>query len=174
MFDIGYSELFLTAIVALIVLGPEKLPGAMRTTGLWVGRIRRSFDRIKQELEAEVGMDEIRRQIHNDGILEEARRLKRDLNDAVQSTHEVWQEAQSNVTSDLVASPSQAHAEGSPSQEVAAMHSATSAHASEVTADEVAALRDASSEPAVPSDATPMASHIDVAISAHTNNASTR
>ena len=56
MFDIGYSELLLTAIVALLVLGPEKLPGAMRTTGLWVGRIRRSFDRIKQELEAEVGL----------------------------------------------------------------------------------------------------------------------
>ena len=187
MFDIGYSELFLTAIVALIVLGPEKLPGAMRTTGLWVGRIRRSFDRIKQELEAEVGMDEIRRQIHNDGILEEARRLKRDLNDAVQSTHEVWQEAQSNVTSDLMATPSQtpatvsptlpsapAHAAGSPSREVAAMHSATSAHASEVTADEVAALRDASSEPAVPSDTTPTASHIDVVTSANINNASTR
>ena len=97
MFDIGYSELLLTAIVALLVLGPEKLPGAMRTTGLWVGRIRRSFDRIKQELEAEVGMDDLRRQIHNDGILDEARRLKRDLNEAAQATRDVWHDAQHSI-----------------------------------------------------------------------------
>lgn len=97
MFDIGYSELLLTAIVALLVLGPERLPGAMRTTGLWVGRIRRSFDRIKQELEAEVGMDELRQQIHNDGILDEARRLKRDLNEAAQATRDVWHDAQHSI-----------------------------------------------------------------------------
>ena len=97
MFDIGYSELLLTAVVALLVLGPEKLPGAMRTTGLWVGRIRRSFERIKLELEAEVGMDEIRRQIHNDGIVDEARRLERDLTDAVKSTRDTWRDAQDSV-----------------------------------------------------------------------------
>lgn len=97
MFDIGYSELLLTAIVALLVLGPEKLPGAMRTTGLWFGRIRRSFDRIKLELEAEVGMDELRRQIHNDDIMEEARRLQRDLNDAMQTTQNTWRDAQDSV-----------------------------------------------------------------------------
>ena len=40
MFDIGFSELFLTAIVALVVLGPERLPKAARFAGLWVRRAR--------------------------------------------------------------------------------------------------------------------------------------
>ena len=105
MFDIGYSELFLTAIIALLVLGPDRLPGAMRTTGLWIGRMRRSFERIRLELESEVGMDEIRRQIRNDGILEEARRLKQDLNAAVQSTQDSWHAAQDSMLPDAEVLP---------------------------------------------------------------------
>lgn len=105
MFDIGYSELFLTAIIALLVLGPDRLPGAMRTTGLWIGRMRRSFERIRLELESEVGMDEIRRQIRNDGILEEARRLKQDLNAAVQSTQDSWRAAQDSMLPDAEVLP---------------------------------------------------------------------
>ena len=41
MFDIGFSELVLTALVALIVFGPERLPQAARTAGLWIGRFKR-------------------------------------------------------------------------------------------------------------------------------------
>jgi len=41
MFDVGFSELLLLAVIALVVLGPEKLPHAARMTGAWVGRIRR-------------------------------------------------------------------------------------------------------------------------------------
>jgi sec-independent protein translocase protein TatB len=39
MFDIGFTELLLIGVVALIVLGPDRLPGAVRTAGLWIGRI---------------------------------------------------------------------------------------------------------------------------------------
>ena len=63
MFDIGFSELLLVGLVALLVLGPERLPGAARTAGLWVGRIKRSFLSIKTEVEREIGADEIRRQL---------------------------------------------------------------------------------------------------------------
>lgn len=69
MFDVGFSELLLVALVALLVLGPERLPGAARTAGLWIGRIRRSFAAIKTEVEREIGADEIRRQLHNENIL---------------------------------------------------------------------------------------------------------
>ncbi|MCL7462777.1 Sec-independent protein translocase protein TatB [Pseudomonas sp. NW5] len=69
MFDIGFSELLLVALVALLVLGPERLPGAARTAGLWIGRIRRSFAAIRSEVEREIGADEIRRQLHNENIL---------------------------------------------------------------------------------------------------------
>jgi sec-independent protein translocase protein TatB len=60
------------------VLGPERLPGAARTAGLWVGRLKRSFNAIKQEVEREIGADEIRRQLHNEHILsleQEARKI---------------------------------------------------------------------------------------------------
>ena len=78
MFGISFSELLLVGLVALLVLGPERLPGAARTAGLWVGRLKRSFNAIKQEVEREIGADEIRRQLHNEHILsleQEARKI---------------------------------------------------------------------------------------------------
>lgn len=69
MFGISFSELMLVGLVALLVLGPERLPGAARTAGLWVGRLKRSFNAIKQEVEREIGADEIRRQLHNEHIM---------------------------------------------------------------------------------------------------------
>ena len=78
MFGISFSELLLVGLVALLVLGPERLPGAARTAGLWIGRLKRSFNAIKQEVEREIGADEIRRQLHNEHILsmeEEAKKI---------------------------------------------------------------------------------------------------
>ncbi|MDD0976041.1 Sec-independent protein translocase protein TatB [Pseudomonas fontis] len=78
MFGISFSELLLVSLVALLVLGPERLPGAARTAGLWIGRLKRSFNAIKQEVEREIGADDIRRQLHNEHILsmeQEARRI---------------------------------------------------------------------------------------------------
>lgn len=82
MFDIGFTELLLVGLVALVVLGPERLPGAVRTTSLWIGRIKRSFNSIKAEVEREIGADEIRRQLHNERILElerEMQAMKQDI-----------------------------------------------------------------------------------------------
>lgn len=76
MFDIGFTELLLIGVVALVVLGPERLPGAVRTAGLWIGRIKRSFSAIKAEVEREIGADEIRRQLHNEQILDLEREMK--------------------------------------------------------------------------------------------------
>lgn len=78
MFGISFSELLLVGLVALLVLGPERLPGAARTAGLWIGRLKRSFNSIKMEVEREIGADDIRRQLHNEHILrmeEEAKRI---------------------------------------------------------------------------------------------------
>ena len=71
MFDIGFPELVLVAIVGLLVIGPERLPEALRTLGLWLGRMRRSFTSVKNEIEKEIGMDEVRRQLHNEAIMDE-------------------------------------------------------------------------------------------------------
>ena len=82
MFDIGFSELLLVGIVALVVLGPDRLPGAVRTAGLWIGRIKRSFSAIKAEVEREIGADEIRRQLHNEQILQMERELQQSIQPA--------------------------------------------------------------------------------------------
>jgi sec-independent protein translocase protein TatB len=69
MFDVGFSELLVIAIISLIVMGPERLPETVRTIGLWIGRLKQLFINARKELEDEVGMDEVRRQLHNEKIL---------------------------------------------------------------------------------------------------------
>ena len=76
MFNIGSFEVLLIFIIALLVLGPERLPGAVRTTGLWIGRFRRSFYKVKNEIERELNADEIRRQLHNETVMEEIEEAK--------------------------------------------------------------------------------------------------
>jgi sec-independent protein translocase protein TatB len=79
MFDIGGLELLLITVVALLVIGPERLPDALRTLGLWLGRLRRSFTSVKAEIEKEIGMDEVRRQLHNEAVMDEMKRIEREV-----------------------------------------------------------------------------------------------
>lgn len=87
--NIGFMELLLISIVALLVLGPEKLPQAVRTAALWIGRARRSFNKVRAEIEREIDADDIRRQLHNESIMadldeakEKASRLTRDTKES--------------------------------------------------------------------------------------------
>lgn len=61
MFDIGFSELLLVAVVALVVIGPERLPGVARNIGQWAGRLQRYVHDIKRDFNREVEFEEIRR-----------------------------------------------------------------------------------------------------------------
>jgi sec-independent protein translocase protein TatB len=61
MFDIAASELMVIATIGLIVLGPERLPGVLRTTGLWVRHLRRSFVDLRAEIEREAKLGDIKR-----------------------------------------------------------------------------------------------------------------
>ena len=79
MFDVGFAELLVVGLVALLVLGPERLPVAARIAGLWIGRLKRSFSNLKAEVEREIGADEIRRQLHNERILEMERELSQSV-----------------------------------------------------------------------------------------------
>ncbi len=63
MFDVGFSELLLLAVIALVVLGPEKLPHAARMAGAWVGRIRRLLISVQADIENEVAAAEMRERI---------------------------------------------------------------------------------------------------------------
>ena len=89
MFEFSFPELVVVCVIALLVLGPDKLPGALRTLGLWIGRISRTFVTMKTEIEREIGMDEIRRQLHNEAVMDQIKRLERDVRgeDANGSNH---------------------------------------------------------------------------------------
>lgn len=65
MFDLGMWELMLVGIVALLVLGPEKLPKAARTAGYWVRRARQSWYAVRSEIERELAADEFKRSIRD-------------------------------------------------------------------------------------------------------------
>src|SRR5947209_8630753 len=91
MFDVGFSELLLTAVVALIVLGPERLPKAARFAGLWVRRARSQWNSVKAEFERELADDELRRSLQEtQASLREAQEslrnvgsgLRREIDDA--------------------------------------------------------------------------------------------
>ena len=61
MFDVGFSELLVIAVVALLVLGPERLPRAARMAGLWVRRARAQWHSVRAELEGEIAAEDLRR-----------------------------------------------------------------------------------------------------------------
>jgi sec-independent protein translocase protein TatB len=61
MIEISFGKLLLLALIALLVLGPEKLPGAARTAGALVRRVRNSWDSVRAEVERELQVEEIKR-----------------------------------------------------------------------------------------------------------------
>ena len=83
MFDIGFAELVIIGVVGLLVIGPERLPGAVRTASLWISRLRRGFNDIKREVQQE---------IHNDAVMQELRRTGEQLKE---QTDKVGQEVRS-------------------------------------------------------------------------------
>jgi len=57
MFDIGFAELLVIAVVALLVIGPERLPRVARTAGMWVGRARRFVSTVKADIDRELAAE---------------------------------------------------------------------------------------------------------------------
>ena len=88
MFNIHTTELLLICVIALIVIGPERLPGAIKTAGLWIGRFRRSFYKVKAEIERELNADEIRRQLHNESVLAELDEAKAQIQSTAKEADE--------------------------------------------------------------------------------------
>ena len=86
MFDIGFMELLLVSVVGLLVLGPERLPGAVRTASLWMRRLRTSFNSIRNEIEREINVEEIKREIHNDSVMQSLKEAEQDLRGALDTT----------------------------------------------------------------------------------------
>ena len=67
MFDIGFLELVLIAVLALLVLGPERLPHAARTAGKWVGKAKRMASNLTEEVDRQLKAEELRERIKEAG-----------------------------------------------------------------------------------------------------------
>jgi len=101
MFDIGFAELLVIGVLGLLVIGPERLPGTVRTVALWIGRLRRSFSDIRSEIEREVGADEIRRQLHNESIMASLKESKDQINKEIDKAGKEL----SNIENSIAAKP---------------------------------------------------------------------
>ena len=67
MFDIGFVELVICSIIALLVLGPERLPQAARATGRWIGGARRMVSQFTSELDRQLKAEELREELRKPG-----------------------------------------------------------------------------------------------------------
>lgn len=82
--DFGSMELMLIVLVTLLVIGPERLPEVLRTLGLWFGRLSRTFTAMKVEVEQEIGMDDVRRQLHNESVMAEMQKIESEVKHSIQ------------------------------------------------------------------------------------------
>lgn len=76
MFDIGFLELVITALVGLFVIGPERLPHTIKTGALWIGRIKANLMETRTEIEKQLGADEIRRELQNEQVMRNLEKMK--------------------------------------------------------------------------------------------------
>lgn len=90
MFDIGFWELTIIGVVALLVIGPERLPKVARTVGLWVGRMRGFVMSVKADVDKELRADELKR------IMEEQAKSS-GLHEIVEETRETLTETKESL-----------------------------------------------------------------------------
>ena len=95
MFDFGFSEMIIVGVVALVVLGPERLPVVARTAGEWIGKAQRFVAQVKSDIDRETELSELKK------IQDEAKALANDVKSTVEKTAG---EIETNVSS--VAKPS--------------------------------------------------------------------
>ena len=94
MFGISSGELFFIAIIALIVLGPERLPKVTRMAGMWMRRARTQWHSVKDELERELAAEELKRNLHDaQSALRDTEQSIRDSGDEARREFEQMREA---------------------------------------------------------------------------------
>jgi|TARA_A200000113_G_scaffold10884_1_gene10526 sec-independent protein translocase protein TatB len=131
VFDIGFAELLLIGVVGLLVVGPEQLPGAVRTVLAWVNRFRRSFDQIRTE---------VRRELHNDEIMQklkaESQQLEQQVRDTTQSVEQEIQALGNEASDSLQGSSNNSNSVPSPPSASSSATSPTATSAAEADANE--------------------------------------
>ena len=82
MFDIGFWELATIAIIGIVVVGPERLPEVVRTVAAYVRKARRAFQDVKSDIERELDLDDLRRQMHDVDMEDHIKKLNQSVMDA--------------------------------------------------------------------------------------------
>lgn len=86
MFDIGFSELCLVALVSLLVIGPERLPKVARIAGFWIGKTRAMMASVKAEIREELHAEEIRQALKQESGMKEFRQM---LDEAAETAYSI-------------------------------------------------------------------------------------
>ncbi len=133
MFDIGFSEILLVAVVALVVIGPERLPGVARNVGRYAGRLQRYVHDIKRDFNREVEFEEIKRLQHEmettvqsmqesmraveTTLQQETLKHQTDLSEAMSLDEKPVREKKSKAVVALAETAAQAHADPKPKED---------------------------------------------------------
>lgn len=136
MFDIGFWEITIIALVALVVIGPERLPGVARTAGKWVGKTRRFVNQVKSDIDLEVRQEEIKQALERDAGLDEIKQimnsdqyiLEEDTNEyQVKAIPDEKQDEYETVLNEFEPNPDDEHSDTSIAQDTAEQEKQTEA-----------------------------------------------
>ena len=108
MFDIGFWELSIIGVVALLVIGPERLPSVARTAGLWFGRMRRFVSTVKADIDQQIKAENLQKimtdQVNSSGLHEIIEETKEAV-DSLNQPADYLVKSDSNAATDVVAPP---------------------------------------------------------------------
>ncbi|MCW8963828.1 MAG: Sec-independent protein translocase protein TatB [Gammaproteobacteria bacterium] len=90
MFDFGFWEMLMIVLVALVVVGPERLPGLARTVGFWVGKAKRMITEVKAEIHEELAAEELKKALDEQDLME-------DVYEVIEETKKVGDEIKDEV-----------------------------------------------------------------------------
>ena len=93
MFDIGFFEIIIIGIIALVVIGPEKLPRVARTAGLWIGKARGMVKTVKYEIDEQLRMDELKQ-----SLKKTTDSLQGELSDSVEDIESSLNQIKTDIT----------------------------------------------------------------------------
>ncbi len=109
MFDFGFSEMIMILVVALLVVGPERLPGLARTAGFWVGKAKRFVADVKSEIDLELAAEQLKKTLDKQNALQ-------DVFEIIEETKQVGKELKQDYEQDETSALDKAQAEPEPEE----------------------------------------------------------